>query len=226
MNISVNGQSQVPPGFRFHPTEEELLEYYLRKKISNIKIDLDVIRDVDLNKLEPWDIQAPFVLSLHPGQLQLAFPIRSVPFQLAPQNASVLARSSSRSSLFQLASRPARGALGGPVLQSSKPKDDEPHIILKILTRRIYQRKPFVDPISDAPTLAETIRGASWSFGTLIPKNPKLFLLAFRLANSDQAQLQTFPVRDQRPQPQLSLRPAQTKSPTRRNRPGEETSSR
>ncbi|KAJ4728032.1 putative NAC domain-containing protein [Melia azedarach] len=57
MSISVNGQSQVPPGFRFHPTEEELLHYYLRKKVSSEKIDLDVIRDVDLNKLEPWDIQ-------------------------------------------------------------------------------------------------------------------------------------------------------------------------
>ncbi|KAJ6723167.1 putative proteinC DOMAIN-CONTAINING PROTEIN 82-RELATED [Salix koriyanagi] len=57
MSISVNGQSQVPPGFRFHPTEEELLHYYLRKKVSFEKIDLDVIRDVDLNKLEPWDIQ-------------------------------------------------------------------------------------------------------------------------------------------------------------------------
>ncbi|KAB2052481.1 hypothetical protein E1A91_A12G125600v1 [Gossypium mustelinum] len=57
MNISVNGQSQVPPGFRFHPTEEELLQYYLRKKVSYEKIDLDVIREVDLNKLEPWDIQ-------------------------------------------------------------------------------------------------------------------------------------------------------------------------
>ncbi|KAK3194532.1 hypothetical protein Dsin_025842 [Dipteronia sinensis] len=57
MNISVNGQSRVPPGFRFHPTEEELLHYYLRKKISYEKIDLDVIPDVDLNKLEPWDIQ-------------------------------------------------------------------------------------------------------------------------------------------------------------------------
>ncbi|XP_039012068.1 NAC domain-containing protein 43-like isoform X2 [Hibiscus syriacus] len=57
VNISVNGQSQVPPGFRFHPTEEELLQYYLRKKVSYEKIDLDVIRDVDLNKLEPWDIQ-------------------------------------------------------------------------------------------------------------------------------------------------------------------------
>ncbi|THG02276.1 NAC domain-containing protein 43-like [Camellia sinensis] len=57
MNLSVNGQSQVPPGFRFHPTEEELLHYYLRKKVAYKKIDLDVIRDVDLNKLEPWDIQ-------------------------------------------------------------------------------------------------------------------------------------------------------------------------
>lgn len=57
MSISVNGKSQVPPGFRFHPTEEELLQYYLRKKVSNEKIDLDVIRDVDLNKFEPWDIR-------------------------------------------------------------------------------------------------------------------------------------------------------------------------
>ncbi|KAK4486563.1 hypothetical protein RD792_009248 [Penstemon davidsonii] len=57
MNLSVNGQSQVPPGFRFHPTEEELLNYYLKKKVAYEKIDLDVIRDVDLNKLEPWDIQ-------------------------------------------------------------------------------------------------------------------------------------------------------------------------
>ncbi|XP_059302794.1 NAC domain-containing protein 43-like [Lycium ferocissimum] len=57
MSISVNGQSQVPPGFRFHPTEEELLHYYLKKKVANEKIDLDVIQEVDLNKLEPWDIQ-------------------------------------------------------------------------------------------------------------------------------------------------------------------------
>ncbi|XP_044487179.1 NAC domain-containing protein 12-like [Mangifera indica] len=57
MNLSINGHSQVPPGFRFHPTEEELLHYYLRKKVAYEKIDLDVIREVDLNKLEPWDIQ-------------------------------------------------------------------------------------------------------------------------------------------------------------------------
>jgi hypothetical protein len=62
MSISVNGQSCVPPGFRFHPTEEELLNYYLRKKVASQQIDLDVIRDVDLNKLEPWDIQGTVYL--------------------------------------------------------------------------------------------------------------------------------------------------------------------
>ncbi|KVI06688.1 protein BEARSKIN1-like [Cynara cardunculus var. scolymus] len=47
----------VPPGFRFHPTDEELLHYYLKKKISFEKFDMDVIREVDLNKIEPWDLQ-------------------------------------------------------------------------------------------------------------------------------------------------------------------------
>ncbi|TVU33291.1 hypothetical protein EJB05_25101, partial [Eragrostis curvula] len=47
----------VPPGFRFHPTDEELLYYYLRKKVSFEPIDLDVIREIDLNKLEPWDLK-------------------------------------------------------------------------------------------------------------------------------------------------------------------------
>ncbi|XP_062153251.1 protein BEARSKIN2 [Alnus glutinosa] len=47
----------VPPGFRFHPTDEELLHYYLKKKISFQKFDMDVIREVDLNKMEPWDLQ-------------------------------------------------------------------------------------------------------------------------------------------------------------------------
>ncbi|GLU16395.1 hypothetical protein SLE2022_328310 [Rubroshorea leprosula] len=51
-------ESCVPPGFRFHPTEEELVGYYLKRKIDSLKIDLDVIIDIDLYKMEPWDIQA------------------------------------------------------------------------------------------------------------------------------------------------------------------------
>ncbi|KFK45065.1 hypothetical protein AALP_AA1G339000 [Arabis alpina] len=47
----------VPPGFRFHPTDEELLHYYLKKKISYEKFEMEVIKEVDLNKIEPWDLQ-------------------------------------------------------------------------------------------------------------------------------------------------------------------------
>ncbi|KAI4315291.1 hypothetical protein L6164_028117 [Bauhinia variegata] len=53
----MNTFSHVPPGFRFHPTDEELVDYHLRKKVACKRIDLDVIKDVDLYKIEPWDLQ-------------------------------------------------------------------------------------------------------------------------------------------------------------------------
>ncbi|VVB18352.1 unnamed protein product [Arabis nemorensis] len=49
--------SSIPPGFRFHPTDEELVGYYLKKKVAAQRIDLDVIREIDLYKIEPWDLQ-------------------------------------------------------------------------------------------------------------------------------------------------------------------------
>lgn len=52
----------VPPGFRFHPTDEELVDYYLRKKVASRRIDLDIIKDVDLYKIEPWDLQGIILL--------------------------------------------------------------------------------------------------------------------------------------------------------------------
>ncbi|KAK9270100.1 hypothetical protein L1049_025674 [Liquidambar formosana] len=54
---SMEMESCIPPGFRFHPTEEELVGYYLKRKINSLKIDLDVIVDIDLYRIEPWDIQ-------------------------------------------------------------------------------------------------------------------------------------------------------------------------
>lgn len=60
---NMNAFSHVPPGFRFHPTDEELVDYYLRKKIAAKRIDLDVIKDVDLYKIEPWDLQG---ISMNP----------------------------------------------------------------------------------------------------------------------------------------------------------------
>ncbi|XP_020094856.1 NAC domain-containing protein 86-like [Ananas comosus] len=46
----------LPPGFRFHPTDDELVGYYLKRKVDGVKIELDVIPVVDLYKFEPWEL--------------------------------------------------------------------------------------------------------------------------------------------------------------------------
>ncbi|KAB5531652.1 hypothetical protein DKX38_018322 [Salix brachista] len=46
----------MPPGFRFHPTDEELISHYLYKKVLDIKFSARAIGDVDLNKSEPWEL--------------------------------------------------------------------------------------------------------------------------------------------------------------------------
>ncbi|KDP35715.1 hypothetical protein JCGZ_10487 [Jatropha curcas] len=52
----------LPPGFRFHPTDEELVAYYLKRKINNLKIELEIIPEVDLYKCEPWDLPGKSLL--------------------------------------------------------------------------------------------------------------------------------------------------------------------
>ncbi|VFQ87163.1 unnamed protein product [Cuscuta campestris] len=50
------GGGGLPPGFRFHPTDEELITYYLSNKVSDFGFSPIAIADVDLNKCEPWDL--------------------------------------------------------------------------------------------------------------------------------------------------------------------------
>ncbi|XP_024540945.1 protein CUP-SHAPED COTYLEDON 2 [Selaginella moellendorffii] len=45
----------LPPGFRFHPTDEELV-YYLTRKVLFSSFRISAIAEVDLNKCEPWDL--------------------------------------------------------------------------------------------------------------------------------------------------------------------------
>ncbi|KAG5416529.1 hypothetical protein IGI04_004096 [Brassica rapa subsp. trilocularis] len=60
--ISKDPRSSLPPGFRFHPTDEELILHYLRKKVSSLPVPLSIIADVDIYKSDPWDLpaKAPF----------------------------------------------------------------------------------------------------------------------------------------------------------------------
>ncbi|KAH7537063.1 hypothetical protein FEM48_Zijuj03G0052400 [Ziziphus jujuba var. spinosa] len=54
--------TSLAPGFRFHPTDEELVRYYLKRKVSGRPLRFDHISVVDVYKSEPWDL---------PGQSKL-----------------------------------------------------------------------------------------------------------------------------------------------------------
>ncbi|EOY17423.1 NAC domain protein, IPR003441, putative isoform 6 [Theobroma cacao] len=57
------GDDQVwPPGFRFHPTDEELVLYYLKRKICRRKLKLDIIRETDVYKWDPEELPAQSIL--------------------------------------------------------------------------------------------------------------------------------------------------------------------
>lgn len=46
----------LAPGFRFHPTDEELVIYYLKRKVSGKRFQINAISEVDIYKSEPWDL--------------------------------------------------------------------------------------------------------------------------------------------------------------------------
>ncbi|GJR86925.1 NAC domain-containing protein 100-like protein [Tanacetum coccineum] len=45
-----------PPGFRFHPTDEELITHYLSNKVVDNKFCAKAIGEVDMNRIEPWEL--------------------------------------------------------------------------------------------------------------------------------------------------------------------------
>ncbi|KAG6507792.1 NAC domain-containing protein 87-like [Zingiber officinale] len=54
MGESIN----LPPGFRFHPKDEEIILHYLIPRIVNLSFTSTAMGDVDLNKCEPWQLRS------------------------------------------------------------------------------------------------------------------------------------------------------------------------
>lgn len=50
------GDLELPPGFRFHPTDEELVMHYLCRKCASLSIAVPIIAEIDLYKFDPWQL--------------------------------------------------------------------------------------------------------------------------------------------------------------------------
>ena len=60
MDATMDDEQVVLPGFRFHPTDEELVSFYLRRKIEKKPISFELIKQTDIYKYDPWDLPSKF----------------------------------------------------------------------------------------------------------------------------------------------------------------------
>lgn len=52
----MTAELQLPPGFRFHPTDEELVMHYLCRKCASQSIAVPIVAEIDLYKFDPWQL--------------------------------------------------------------------------------------------------------------------------------------------------------------------------
>lgn len=60
-----DGGRTALPGFRFHPTDEELVAFYLRRKVEKKPLSIELIKHVDIYKYDPWDLPSKFPSVIH-----------------------------------------------------------------------------------------------------------------------------------------------------------------
>lgn len=61
-DMNMSNEEITLPGFRFHPTEEELLDFYLKNMVVGKKLRYDVIGFLNIYHHDPWDL---------PGKLRI-----------------------------------------------------------------------------------------------------------------------------------------------------------
>ena len=50
------GNLNLPAGFRFHPTDEELIVHYLMNQAASMPCPISIIAEVNIYQCNPWDL--------------------------------------------------------------------------------------------------------------------------------------------------------------------------
>nr|AOC59203.1 NAC transcription factor 21 [Haloxylon ammodendron] len=57
MDAAIDDHDGPLPGFRFHPTDEELVSFYLKRKVEKRRpLSIEIIKQIDIYKHDPWDL--------------------------------------------------------------------------------------------------------------------------------------------------------------------------
>lgn len=65
VNFVKNDVLRLPHGFRFHPTDEELVVQYLRRKVHSSPLPASIIPEVDVFKSDPWNLPGISIYIVH-----------------------------------------------------------------------------------------------------------------------------------------------------------------
>ncbi|XP_072957549.1 transcription factor JUNGBRUNNEN 1-like [Typha angustifolia] len=68
--LMIEEEDFMLPGFRFHPTDEELVAFYLRRKVEKKRINMEIIKQLDIYKYDPWDLSKASTVT---GEKELYF---------------------------------------------------------------------------------------------------------------------------------------------------------
>ncbi|KAG2245530.1 hypothetical protein Bca4012_069395 [Brassica carinata] len=55
-SVSAVAVSTAFPGFKFSPTDIELISYYLKRKMDGLERSVEIIPELDIYNFEPWDL--------------------------------------------------------------------------------------------------------------------------------------------------------------------------
>ncbi|KAH7866526.1 hypothetical protein Vadar_021537 [Vaccinium darrowii] len=56
LNFVQNGARKLPPGFRFQPTDEEIVFQYLTRKTFSFPLPASVVPEISVCNYDPWDL--------------------------------------------------------------------------------------------------------------------------------------------------------------------------